>query len=184
MKFWVVVCWAVCSACGAELAAVPVSAPRIKHDPVELLDEILRSKNDNDPRLDTAFNTLSEATKRLFRKRYYALAPEMRNERGTVVFLLGKNMRSQEDWDFLKAVVDEPPCLSLANCRLSKPSEAALGDPITRAYPALVALRQAAQKAKSRSASELDKRNVQRIFQRAKRSRIFAVSKLATDLAK
>jgi hypothetical protein len=109
------------------------------------LREILRSKNDNDPRLDSDFDALSSETKALFRAEYRKLPPERRNERGTIVYLLGKNMRSPQDWAFLREVVSEPPCLSLADCsRKSAPEgrEEGLGDEVTLAYPGLVALKQ------------------------------------------
>ncbi|MCX5789369.1 MAG: hypothetical protein NTX64_12800 [Elusimicrobia bacterium] len=105
------------------------------------LDEILRSRNDNDPRLDSGFNDLSPEARRLLRKKYAGLAPELRNERGTIVYLLGKNLSSAEDWAFLRQAAAEPPCLSLADC--SKRAPMGPGDAITLAYPALVALEQA-----------------------------------------
>ena len=101
------------------------------------LEEILVSKNDNDPRLDTAFNALSGAEKTLFREKYRSLPPEKRNERGTIVYLLGKN----GDWEFLREAAAEPPCLSLSDCAKAAPE--GLADEVTLAYPSLVALKQA-----------------------------------------
>ena len=101
------------------------------------LEEILASKNDNDPRLDTAFNVLTGEEKTLFRERYRSLAPEKRNERGTIVYLLGKN----GDWEFLREAAAEPPCLSLSDCAQAAPEGVA--DEVTLAYPSLVALKQA-----------------------------------------
>ena len=105
------------------------------------LDDILRSRNDNDPRLDSDFNALSPEAKRLLRERYAGLPRERRNELGTIVYLLGKNLSSAADWEFLRAVAAEPPCLSLADC--SKRAPMGPGDAVTLAYPALVALEQA-----------------------------------------
>ncbi len=110
---------------------------------LRVLEEILSARNDNDPRLDSDFNGLSSKAKRLFRKRYREIPPERRNERGTIVYLLGKNIASKDDWDFLREVVGEPSCLSLSDC--SKPSEpggSSFGDEVTLAYPPLVALKQ------------------------------------------
>lgn len=133
------------AAFAALAAAVLFSAcGRREPDKAALLDEILLSRNDNDPRLDSAFNTLTPATRRLFREKYRALPPESRNQRGTIVHLLGKNLDAPEDWAFLREVVGEPPCLSLTDC--AKPpagGEGGPGDAVTLAYPALVALKQA-----------------------------------------
>jgi hypothetical protein len=112
-----------------------------------VLDEILKSKNDNDPRLDHEFNALTSGAKALFRARYGQYAPEKRNERGTIVFLLGRNLTSEEDFGFLHDVLIEAPCRSLADCSAdaagSTPSEALhheMGEGVTLAYPQLVAL--------------------------------------------
>lgn len=83
---------------------------------VEILRQILKSKNDNDPRLDTEFNHLSSESKQALEREYSKFPPEAKNERGTVVFLIGKNLATQEDFDFLTSVVKENPCLSLADC--------------------------------------------------------------------
>lgn len=131
-------------------ASVP-AAVADSHTPADIaavtaLTEILTSKNDNDARLDTAFNSLSPAAKTLFRDKYRTLAPEDRNGRGTIVYLLGKNLKDETDWAFLREVVSEPPCLSLADCAV--PAEMTeehneTGMAVTLAYPALVALKQA-----------------------------------------
>ncbi|MBI5202421.1 MAG: hypothetical protein HY925_12595 [Elusimicrobia bacterium] len=103
-----------------------------------LLEDVLKAKNDNDPRLDSGFENLTPEEKRVFRTLYSKIPREGRNERGTVVYLLGRNLKQPEDWTFLREVVSEPPCLGLQDC--SRPGA---GDEVTLAYPALVALRQA-----------------------------------------
>lgn len=118
----------------------PPRAPSEARSKLGTLEDILRSRNDNDPRLDREFNNLSPDDKRLFRLKYQQLLPELRNERGTVVYLLGKNLTSAEDWAFLRAVAAEPPCLSLAHCA-KKAEIAEASDEVTLAYPALVALK-------------------------------------------
>ena len=134
----------------AALAAAVLSADDPAPAKLVVLEDILRSKNDNDPRLDRDFDDLSPETKRLFRRKYRDTAFERRNERGTIVYLLGRNLRSREDWEFLRGVALEPPCLSLGDCS-KKPSpgadEEAAGDEVTLAYPSLVALRQACRAA-------------------------------------
>lgn len=110
---------------------------------LKILTDILKSKNDNDPRLDTDFATLNETDKIMLRKYYSDLAVEDRNARGTVVFLLSKSIQSPADLDFFKEVLKEEPCLSLADCN-SKIGE---GDPhhsdtddVSKNYPQMVAL--------------------------------------------
>jgi hypothetical protein len=117
----------------------PASSPEARAT-LDVLNQILASKNDNDPRLDTAFNALTPETKVLFRRRYAELAPERRNERGTIVFLLGKNLTEADDWAFLAQVAAEPRCLSLADCGKPSRGDAEPGDAVTLAYPALVSL--------------------------------------------
>ncbi len=122
----------------APVAQDPAAAAKL-----EELRDILRSKNDNDPRLDADFNALTPEAKRLFRAEYASLPLTRRNERGTIVFLLGRNRLDADDWTFLRDVVGEPPCLSLADCA-KNPSTAddeARGDEVTLAYPQLIALK-------------------------------------------
>jgi len=117
------------------------------------LDEVLRTGNDNDPRLDRDFNELTPAQRRLFRAKYAQLAAERRNDLGTIVFLLGKNLRSVEDWEFLKRVVREPPCQSMTDCS-KPPASKEHGQEsleITLVYPQLVALEQARKVVSSNS---------------------------------
>lgn len=110
-----------------------------------LLQEILSSRNDNDPRLDKEFLNLSEKTKELFRDKYNQLPAEKRNERGTIVFLLGKNLTSASDFQFLESVLKEPPCYNLEDCSRSSgtsdPHSEGMGSEITLAYPQVVSLK-------------------------------------------
>jgi hypothetical protein len=117
---------------------------------MRVLDEVLASKNDNDPRLDSEFRNLSPTAKRMMEDRYRALAPEKRNERGTIAFLVGREIASAEDVAFMEGILSEPPCLSLGDCaREDKGStlrddeahlNAETGAAVTLAYPQLVAL--------------------------------------------
>ena len=100
--------------------------------------------NDNDPRLDAGFNDLPAETKAAFRRRYGRTSRERRNERGTLVFLLGRNLSAPEDWAFLRAVVLEPPCLSRGDCAKAAPEDPHEPEvEIVLAYPQLVALKAA-----------------------------------------
>ena len=114
-----------------------------------ILDSILASKNDNDPRLDTDFKKLTRADKKFFKKKYASLPMEKRNERGTIVFLLGREAREAADFLFLKDVLAEKPCLSLSDCTVEyKPGDHPHSETsieISLAYPQIVALKQAAR---------------------------------------
>lgn len=125
---------------------IPLITPEIK-----VLDEIFLSKNDNDPRMDTVLKNLNPAAKAALRKKYNDTRMEMRNERGTIAFLIGREVRdgrgTKEDVEFLKNVLMEKPCMSLSDC--SKPNQG--GGPeeqhleaiheTTAHYPQLMALR-------------------------------------------
>lgn len=114
---------------------------------VLVLDAVIATKNDNDPRLDRELRELSPAARELFRERYRSYPNEQRNEKGTVVFLLGRELNSAEDFQFLGEVLNEPPCLSLESCthegaRASGADEHRdLGVDTTLAYPQIVALK-------------------------------------------
>jgi hypothetical protein len=161
-----------------------------------ILEDVLRSRNDNDPRLDQEFNDLTPEAKRLFRNEYREIAVEKRNQRGTIVYLLGKNLRTADDWKFFREVALEPPCLSMSNCS-KKPApgsdEEATGDEVTLAYPSLVALRQArraveeahARRASAQDASALaTEKAALDLFAAAKNSKVRAVGRTAASLEK
>ncbi len=112
-----------------------------------LLEAILKSRNDNDPRLDTEFKTLSAGAAALLREKYQSLPLEQRNERGTIAFLLGRNIQNEADLEFFRGVVQEKACRSLKDCN-EDPQRAEgdtlhseAGSDVTLAYPQLVALK-------------------------------------------
>lgn len=118
----------------AAISPAPVSASPDAADLAQLaaLNQILAAEDDNDPRLDRNFQNLSPRTKALMRERYSLIAPEKRNQLGTIVYLLGRELRSRDDVEFLHSVLNEPPCKSLINQGV---------DEVTLAYPQLVALK-------------------------------------------
>jgi hypothetical protein len=81
-----------------------------------ILKEILRTKNDNDPRLDTELKVLTPALKKALRAEYQKTPPEKLNDRGTIVFLLGRNLETEEDFQFMKEVIESPSCKSFSDC--------------------------------------------------------------------
>lgn len=159
------------------LACRPASEPSAK---VKTLEVILRSRNDNDPRLDSDFNALSAEEKRLFRVKYGELPPEARNDRGTIVYLLGKNLSAPEDWEFLRAVAGEAPCLSLADCGKKPVGPTGLGNDVTLAYPSLVALKQAQRVLEGPAGPA--RREALSVITAGKASRMPAAARLAAQL--
>lgn len=153
--------------------ALPRAAGDEAQAKLALLEEVLRGGNDNDPRLDRDFQGLSPRAKELFRAKYRGLPPERRNERGTIVYLLGMNLASAEDWAFLREVVSEPVCLSLSDCS-KRSSGGAPGEDVTLAYPSLVALRQA-QRVREQAAG---------VVEAARSSRAPAVARMMARLEK
>lgn len=114
-----------------------------KHPKVTLLKSILETNNDNDPRLDSEFRNLSEEDKEALTSMYESMRPESLNDRGTIVFLMGREITRPEDAEFLKRVLSEEPCLSLSNCAIPNAARDPHMDSIndsTLSYPQLVAL--------------------------------------------
>jgi len=110
------------------------------------LDEIFASRNDNDPRLDTEFRNLTPVEKELLRDKYRDLPRESLNERGTIVFLLGRELKTPEDYAFLAQVGNQQPCLSLGDCqKQASISEESIHEEdavsVTLTYPQRVALK-------------------------------------------
>ena len=146
----------ISSGSGAPEAALPPEDQR----KLSVLSEILETKNDNDPRMDTELQHFSKAGKHALQSRYSALKPEKRNARGTVVFLLGRELESPEEAAFLGSVLQEKPCLSLQDC--DRPPESHGGaeehlealNETSANYPQLMALR-----ALRSRASDLKKNN-------------------------
>ncbi len=97
------------------------------HEQIMVLNEIFESKNDNDPRMDRLLRDFSEPTKAELRKKYASIRPENRNERGTIVFLIGRELSEGRggtaDLQFMKEALLEKPCLSLVDCSKSPSSE-------------------------------------------------------------
>lgn len=129
-----------------------LSEPTQKFSPptiakLKILDEIFASRNDNDSRLDTEFEEISPEVRAALIVSYKSLPKERLNERGTIIFLLGKKIEEEKDVDFFQDIIAEAPCLSLNDCNKESIVES-LGDEhlaesqaTTLVYPQLVALR-------------------------------------------
>jgi hypothetical protein len=118
-----------------------------ERDQLRIVDDVVGTNADNDPRMDRDLKVLSPAVRQQLRLRYHQLASEKRNSKGTLVFLLGRNLNEPADLEFFKEVLSEPPCLSLADCThlptvtpLNEEDEHNAGLSVALAYPQMVAL--------------------------------------------
>lgn len=115
-------------------------------------EEILKSKNDNDPRLDTDLRSLSTPLKQALYRRYGSIPDEDRNARGLIVFLIARDLKTTADVTFLKGVYREEPCLSLENCSVTGNETTHLSgtNQTTMNYPQLAGLHQLERQLKER----------------------------------
>lgn len=124
--------------------AVPTALSEQEQKLFASFEEILKSKNDNDPRVNQLKGLSADFRKAVIDK-YIKLKSEDRNGRGFIVFLIAKEIKSASDLDFLQTVYQEPPCLSLENCsevsREHNPHNSGV-DQTTMNYPQFVALYQ------------------------------------------
>ncbi len=112
---------------------------------LSVVEEILGSANDNDPRIDSELMVLDLSVRQQLRARFRQLPREQLNRRGTLVFLLGRNLTSLDDFDFLAEVMKAPLCLSVSDCDRAPSGLPAdeVGEPLQAktllAYPQFVA---------------------------------------------
>jgi hypothetical protein len=114
---------------------------------VAILSQVLKDQADNDPRVDKELSRLNQKERLDFRAKYRSLKPEALKNRGLIVYLLGRNIVTQGDLDFMAEVLNERGCLSLSNCAVTDGntfSESALATQLS--FPKLMAI--AALKAK------------------------------------
>jgi hypothetical protein len=157
-----------------------------------ILKEILNTKNDNDPRMDTILKVLTEDDKAALRQYYETLKAEDRNGRGTVVFLLGRNIHGPEDFKFLDRVLTEAPCLSLADCTVEAghgrgdrhdDGHGEMGSDVTLAYPQLATLHALGALLEAKPAPSAEYQAMVRVLiEKASHSPISSVAKKAQGL--
>ena len=107
--------------------------------------EIWDSRTDNDPRLDTDLRVLSKELKSALKEFYTSLPKEDFAGRGLVSMLIARQAKTVDDLKFVNKVLEEKPCLSLANCNeASTDSDPHHDDPngTTLCYPQLAAVYQ------------------------------------------
>ena len=93
------------------------------HTQWAVFEDVLKSKNDNDPRLDQALRKLSPPIHALLFEKYQSIPAEQLSQRGLIVYLVARDLNSAEDVDFLKKVYQETPCLSLVDCKAVGPDD-------------------------------------------------------------
>lgn len=162
------------------------SAPTVAK--LKILDEIFAAKNDNDPRLDSEFNDITPEMRAALIVSYKSLPKERLNERGTLVFLLGKKLTSEKDLDFFQDLLAEPPCLSLADCtsesKLENPEDDHLAESqeTTLIYPQIMAMRLVSSNFQSTKDKALKERIVE-FFKIAEQSPSEYISEEATRIS-
>lgn len=158
-----------------------------EREQVKIFERILVNRDDNAPELDRELRHLTPAVRGYLQDRYRDMPREQRNELGLIVFLLGRDLAGASDFDFLKRVVSEEPCLSLEDCRrASSDRETHLEsvDAITRAYPPLVALNRIEAFLGTNEASPEDRVRAREVIQKALTSRDPLVADKARELAR
>jgi hypothetical protein len=128
--------------------AMPMGLSEKEEKQWNILKDVLQSHNDNDPRVDQELKVLSPKLHEELRKTYTQLPMESRNSRGLIVFLIARDLQNSADAAFLKAVYEEPPCLSMADCSQAQPSNSH-EESVTQtslSYPQLAGLYQLDQK--------------------------------------
>lgn len=172
--------------------AAPIAAKSVKlllsdkeENQLQALHEILTSKNDNDPRLDSELKELTPNLRNRMRTEYASIRREKLNDRGTLVFLLGRNLKTREDFAFMSSVFSESKCLSLANCsketliREDEKTHTASADAITLAYPQWNALIAVEKVLKSASATTDEKNWAEQALSAARNSPVREVAERA-----
>ena len=132
---------------------------------LETLQEILGSKNDNDPRLDGELRHLSPELKKAFEDYYQSLAPEKRNERGTIAFLIARDWQNADDANFLRSIFREDPCLSMADCQVLSPKDPhmSFADEVSLNYPQMATLFQLEKRLATNSGGLRDSNKLRQI---------------------
>jgi hypothetical protein len=85
----------------------------------EVFQDVVNSKNDNDPRLDRDLRVLSPEMHLNLQSAYETLPAENRNARGLIAFLIARDLKSAADLEFLRKIYQESPCLSVDNCTVA-----------------------------------------------------------------
>lgn len=149
--------------------------------------EILNSKNDNDPRIDSELKNLSFNLKENLMLKYKKMKPEMLNEKGFLAFLVSREAQHPEDLDLLMTVFEDSPCLSLADCSFAEKQvdpHHSENDNVTLNYPQLSTLYQIEQKLNTNSLSPSMKNEYKSFLIKAANYPVDTVSNKAKSIIK
>jgi hypothetical protein len=125
---------------------------------VATLNQVLKDQADNDPRVDKELSRLNQKERLDFRAKYRSLKPEALKNRGLIVYLLGRNIETQGDLDFMAEVLNERSCLSLENCeRTDQKTLSERTFAIQLAFPKLMAVTALKAKLKLRPSKKMRK---------------------------
>lgn len=108
----------------------------------KIFQSILVSKNDNDPRLDKDLKKFGEQMHEALYEKYAQLEDENRSGRGLIAYLVARDMKSENDFNFARKVYEEAPCTSLEKChnvQSSDPHHSGI-DQVTLNYPQMAQL--------------------------------------------
>ncbi len=110
----------------------------------KIVEDILKSRNDNDPRIDQDLKKIDPLLKLALQQKYAQLPEENRNQRGLLLYLVTREIYSEKDLAFIKTVYEEPPCMSLSDCRSSSDFDPHMDsvNQVTLDYPQKVGLYQ------------------------------------------
>jgi hypothetical protein len=122
----------------------PIQLSPAEQKKIEVFEDILKSRNDNDPRIDQEFHALSPALKKALEDHYQSMPREERNGRGLVVFLVTRSLNSADDLAFIRSVYEEPPCTNMDGCSAAPSTDSHLSgiENTSLNYPQLVGLYQ------------------------------------------
>lgn len=113
-----------------------------------VFQEVVNSRDDNDPRIDQELRNLSPRMHENLRKTYQQLPMESRNSRGLIAFLIARDLQSVQDAEFLKGIYEEEPCRSMSDCTKAEASDphADATNQTSLNYPQLAGLYQLEQR--------------------------------------
>lgn len=116
------------------------------HEKLARLEQVLSSNHDHHPELDTEFRQLTPALKTAMVNRYHSLDPSALNQRGTLVFILGREIQDSGDLQFFRQVLTE---------NSKQPGAKTFSDDLSDHYPSVMAIRMQEERVKEEKASVL-----------------------------